>query len=298
MQQTHSPHRPPFGLERLSIRRRADGRIARVRYLLPRHKAANWVGPGRGRKSTRPGANGVVELTPFEFSDRRAWERRSRHGRMLRREPRDAKATLARHLPDCVGETHGPGGGGVSARVPSVRRRHPADRLQTAFRVLNHPWPSHSWQPPLAADFLSASRSRSGRSSRILANRSSRHQSQPRGALRATGTSSFRPRTTATSFKRRIDFSARDRHQEPLSGTGRKPPKPRERQTGTRSAPTQEKHRRRGMRGVLANRRRTADTPNLAAQGQSVSRKTGAEVPLTGLSFGTFLLFRPVQSGK
>ena len=40
------------------------------------------------------------------------------------------------------------------------------------------------------------------------------------------------------------------------------------------------------MRGVLANRRRTADTPNLAAQGQSVSRKTVAEVPLTGLSFG------------
>jgi hypothetical protein len=33
----------------------------------PRHKAANWVGPGRGRKSTRPGANGVVELSPFEF---------------------------------------------------------------------------------------------------------------------------------------------------------------------------------------------------------------------------------------
>jgi hypothetical protein len=38
------------------------------------------------------------------------------------------------------------------------------------------------------------------------------------------------------------------------------------------------------MRGVLVNRHRTADTPNLAAQGQSVSRKTVAEVPLTGLS--------------
>jgi hypothetical protein len=37
------------------------------------------------------------------------------------------------------------------------------------------------------------------------------------------------------------------------------------------------------MRGVLANRRRTADTPDLAAQGQSVSRKTVAEVPLAGL---------------
>jgi hypothetical protein len=64
--------RPPFALERLSVRRGEGGRIARVRDVLPRHKAANWVGPGRGRKSTRPGANGVVELSPFEFLDRLA----------------------------------------------------------------------------------------------------------------------------------------------------------------------------------------------------------------------------------
>jgi hypothetical protein len=56
--------RPPFALERLSVSRGPDGRITRVRYVLPRHKAANGVGPGRGRTSTRPGANGVVELTP------------------------------------------------------------------------------------------------------------------------------------------------------------------------------------------------------------------------------------------
>jgi hypothetical protein len=54
------------------VSRGPDGRISRIRYLLPRHKAANWVGPGRGRKSTRPGANGVVELTPFAFLDRLA----------------------------------------------------------------------------------------------------------------------------------------------------------------------------------------------------------------------------------
>jgi hypothetical protein len=34
----------------------------------------------------------------------------------------------------------------------------------------------------------------------------------------------------------------------------------------------------------LVNRRRTANTPNLAAQGQSVSRKTVAEMSLTWLS--------------
>ena len=31
--------------------------------------------------------------------------------------------------PDRVGQTHGSGGGGVSARVPGVRRRYPADRV-------------------------------------------------------------------------------------------------------------------------------------------------------------------------
>jgi hypothetical protein len=47
--------RPPFALERLSVIRDADSRIARIRYVMPRHKAANWVGPGRKRKSTQPG---------------------------------------------------------------------------------------------------------------------------------------------------------------------------------------------------------------------------------------------------
>jgi outer membrane murein-binding lipoprotein Lpp len=32
----------------------------------------HWVGPGRSRKSTWPGANGVVDLLPFEFLDRLA----------------------------------------------------------------------------------------------------------------------------------------------------------------------------------------------------------------------------------
>jgi hypothetical protein len=52
------------------VTRGPDGRATSVRYVLPRHKAATWVGPGRGRKSTRPGATGVVELTPFQFLDR------------------------------------------------------------------------------------------------------------------------------------------------------------------------------------------------------------------------------------
>jgi hypothetical protein len=38
--------RPPFAIERLSVTRDAGGRGTKVRYVLPRHKAANWVGPG------------------------------------------------------------------------------------------------------------------------------------------------------------------------------------------------------------------------------------------------------------
>ena len=38
------------------------------------------------------------------------------------------------------------------------------------------------------------------------------------------------------------------------------------------------------MRGVLAHRIRTAETTDRAAHESSVSRKTVAEVPLTGLS--------------
>ena len=61
--------RPPFALERLSVIFGADGRIARIRFVMPRHWvilwAATWVGPGRKRKSTQPGSNGVIELAPF-----------------------------------------------------------------------------------------------------------------------------------------------------------------------------------------------------------------------------------------
>ena len=51
--------RPPFALERLAASHGPDGRISRIRYRLPRHwlisRAANWVGRGRGWKSTRGG---------------------------------------------------------------------------------------------------------------------------------------------------------------------------------------------------------------------------------------------------
>jgi len=63
-----------------------------VRYVLPRHKAANWVGRGRGQKSIRPG---------------RACGQYACRGRLLRH---SGKARLAQHLADCLGETDGPVG--------------------------------------------------------------------------------------------------------------------------------------------------------------------------------------------
>ena len=90
-----------------------------------------------------------------------------------------------------------------------------------------------------------------------------------------------RPRRLSTLARR----AALDRHPQPLTGVGHEASKPRERQTGTRSAPTREKRHRRVMRGVLANRIRTAETTDRAAHESSVSRKTVAEVPLAGLSF-------------
>ena len=62
-------------------------------------------------------------------SDRRAWGRRPRHGRLLRRA---SKAPLARHLADCVGQAHGAGGGGVSAGVPELRQRYSAQKRRPA----------------------------------------------------------------------------------------------------------------------------------------------------------------------
>jgi len=64
--------RPVFARDRLSVVPGTGHSSERVRYTLRRHKPGNWVGPGRTRKPTRPGASGVIEMTPFEFLDRLA----------------------------------------------------------------------------------------------------------------------------------------------------------------------------------------------------------------------------------
>ncbi|NBX30740.1 hypothetical protein EBR04_09935 [bacterium] len=124
--------RPPFALERLSVMRGEDGRIACVRYVLPRHKAANWVGPGRGRKSTRPGAGVVVELSPFEFLDRLADlvppPRKHRHRPAGGWRGGRAKPRLWLRLPEAAGAMDGPAAvqqaRGVRTESQAEARRH------------------------------------------------------------------------------------------------------------------------------------------------------------------------------
>ena len=132
--------------------RDGSGGITRVRYVLPRHTAANWVGPGRGRKTTRPGANGVVELSPFEFLDRLAdlvppprKHRHRYHGvsapnhRLRRAVTALAIGNIGKRREAATGgqanDGHGTGGGGVSPAVPGVRRRHPADCVHHRTRA-------------------------------------------------------------------------------------------------------------------------------------------------------------------
>ena len=100
--------------------------------------------------------------------------------------------------------------------------------------------------------------------------------------------------------------TARDRYPQPLTGVGHEVSRPRERPTGTRLR----RHEKNATAGGCAAFWRTASgCPKRpfrcsAAQGQSFSRKTVAEVPLTGLFFPVWhgqwcrrLLFRGVFPG-
>jgi len=134
--------RPLFALERLSVIRDADGRIARIRYVLPRHWitiwAVNWVGPGRSRKSTQPGASGVIELAPFEFLDRLAdlipQPRRHRHRPAGGWRGGRAKPRLWLRPAEAAGAMDGPAAvkqaRSVCPEPPAAAGRHGARRWQ------------------------------------------------------------------------------------------------------------------------------------------------------------------------
>ena len=227
--------RPPFALERLSVIRDADGRIIRIRYVLPRHKAANWVGRGRGRKSTRPGANGVVELTPFEFLDRLAdlvpppRKHRHRYHGVFAPNHKLRRAVTALAIGNigkrCEAAAGGHGGGGHATEgccdTQAKPRSHDTSRIAwaklmarvgeefplecpacggdirlIAFRLLSEcetiPGLRTLGNLRLLRTSCPRTRGRSGRSSRIWANRSSLRQSLLPVARPPTGASSSR----------------------------------------------------------------------------------------------------------
>jgi hypothetical protein len=164
--------RPSFALERLSVIRGADGRI---RYAMPRHKAANWVGPGRGRKSTRTCAHGLVELAPFEFLDRLA---------DLIPAAAQAPAQVSRGV--CVESPAAAvrhGTGDPASEETAGRSRLPSNRRFASGR-------RPGWL-----------RSREPSSSHTSANRSHRRQSRQLAGRPPTGTNSSGPMTIATSFR-------------------------------------------------------------------------------------------------
>jgi len=133
------------------------------------------------------------------------------HGRLLRR---GSKAPLARHLTDCLGETPGPGGGGVSARVPELRWRHPAQRRR-----------------PAGAGSLRTGGSQAGEGQDGFArvksdSHTSRRTARATTSLAGPGTAHRLGRVRAGPRRARrlpgvARRTARDRHSQPLSRAGR-----------------------------------------------------------------------------
>ena len=81
------------------------------------------------------------------------------------------------------------------------------------------------------------------------------------------------------------------RHPQLVTRVGRKAPKPQERPTGRRSAPRRENRHRRGWVAFRGTTPPDAQAVPPEAHESLGSRKTVAEVPLTGLSF-TFENYR------
>ena len=135
-----------YGYQRLWVLLRRAGWIVNKKlvYRLYREEAAESGGEshvgGRafrsgkhGRRPGRPMRAGAWTSWPISWSAGSGSGRwRTTHGWLLLRHT--SKAPVARHLPDCMGETAGPGRRGVPARVPELWRRHPADRQTSCPR--------------------------------------------------------------------------------------------------------------------------------------------------------------------
>jgi hypothetical protein len=145
------------------------------------------------------------------------------------------EAPVARHLPDCVGETPGPGRRGVPARVPKLRGRHPADRLHHQAGAdpqdphapgrtvrtatdLARPWPAHRLGRARASPLLTATSFRRHPTSCPRSTSAASEPCRGRGhnqAVRPPASERIRADTTKTSL-----LGERRAIPEPLSGQG------------------------------------------------------------------------------
>jgi len=178
--------------------------------------------------------------------DPRAWGQYAYRRRLLRH---SGKAQLARHLADCLGETPGPGGGGVSTRVPELWRRHPADRVH--HRARTDPEDPHA--------LGRTARATTGVARPWPAHRLGRTRADPRRSRRL----SSRGRRNCP----RSMFTASERCR--TRGQTKAPRRP----TETRSAPTREKRHRWGGRSRSGCRCLSAGKPGTSLTIRPSARK-------------------------
>ena len=271
--------RPPFALERLTVTRDTSGRISRIRYALPRHKAATWVGPGRSRTSTRPGASGLVELSPFEFLDRLAdlvppprKHRHRYHGVFAPNHPlRPTVTSLAignvgkRHEAAAGGtasDGHGTGGCCDTNHATQKPSSHDTSRIAWAKLMarVGEEFPLECpncggdirlrRRRPAGAGLLrtGGSQAEAGQDgcARVKPAPHASRRTARAASARAGSWSAHRVGRTRAGPRRSGDPSgfarraARARHSQTLSGVGHEASKPRKRRTGSWAAPRRE----------------------------------------------------------
>ena len=294
--------RPPFALERLSVIRDAGGRIIRIRYLLPRHKAANWVGPGRGRTFTRSGANGVVDLSPFEFLDRLAdlvpppRKHRHRYHGVFAPNHKLRRAVTALAI------------GNVGKRQDAATGGHPDDGRATGGCCDAHRKPrSHdtsriAWAklmarvgeefplecPACGGDIrLIAFITEPGTIRKILTHLDEPLEPPPVSPARGPPTDwdeLVQAHDDRAFFQATDRRAARDRHSQPLSGAGCDPRMSGNCELG-RGLRSREKNATEAGAGRFEKPAPDAKAAPPEAHESLISRKTVEEVPLTGLSF-------------
>jgi hypothetical protein len=155
------------------------------------------------------------------------------------------QTALARHLPDSLGQTHGEDGGGVSARVPGVWRRHPTDLAHHRTRA--HPQDPHAL----------------GRTTRTASGVTCPRPAHRLGRARASPLSTGHPSKLHPTTCPRSTSTASERRRTRPAHVGKL-------RTRTRSAQTPEK---RHQSGCGASRETRSGRPGRSSRGSRVAHQ-------------------------